>query len=75
MLTGAAACDLLTRHWTVKSNPAAQLALTWFASGNGKGTKNMVILPYKDRLELFSRYLSNLSWNRWAKKRIETAKS
>ena len=32
----------------------------WFYAGNGKGTKNMVILPYKDRLELFSRYLQQL---------------
>ena len=37
-----------------------QLALAWFASGNGKGTKNMVVLPYKDRLELFSKYLQQL---------------
>src|SRR5206468_8989507 len=28
--------------------------------GNGKGTKNMVVLPYKDRLELFSKYLQQL---------------
>jgi glucose-6-phosphate isomerase len=34
--------------------------LAWFASGNGKGTKDMVVLPYKDRLELFSRYLQQL---------------
>jgi glucose-6-phosphate isomerase len=60
ILNGAAACDLVTRHWTVKNNPAALLALAWFASGNGKGTKDMVILPYKDRLELFSRYLQQL---------------
>jgi glucose-6-phosphate isomerase len=31
-----------------------------FVSGNGKGAKNMVILPYKDRLELFSKYLQQL---------------
>jgi len=60
LLNGAAACDLITRHWTVESNPAALLALAWFASGNGKGTHDMVILPYKDRLELFSRYLQQL---------------
>ncbi len=36
------------------------LALAWFASGNGKGTNNMVVLPYKDRLELFSKYLQQL---------------
>ena len=48
------------RDNNVKSNPAAQLALAWYASGNGKGTKNMVVLPYKDRLELFSKYLQQL---------------
>lgn len=60
LLNGAAACDLITRHWTVDSNPSALLALAWFASGNGKGTRDMVVLPYKDRLELFSRYLQQL---------------
>jgi glucose-6-phosphate isomerase len=60
VLNGAAACDLVTRHFTVRSNPAALLALAWCASGNGKGVKDMVILPYKDRLELFSRYLQQL---------------
>lgn len=37
-----------------------QLSLAFYESGNGKGTKNMVILPYKDRLELFSKYLQQL---------------
>ena len=60
LLAGAAACDNLTRQQTIKLNPAAQLALAWFASGNGKGLKNMVVLPYKDRLELFSKYLQQL---------------
>ena len=32
----------------------------WYYIGNGKGLKDMVILPYKDRLELFSRYLQQL---------------
>jgi glucose-6-phosphate isomerase len=36
------------------------LALMWYYSGNGKGRKNMVILPYKDRLALFSKYLQQL---------------
>ena len=60
LLTGAKMADLASRSKTVKLNPSAQLALAWFASGNGKGTKNMVILPYKDRLELFSKYLQQL---------------
>jgi glucose-6-phosphate isomerase len=60
LLSGASGVDKLTRNPNVKANPAMQLALAWFASGNGKGTKNMVILPYKDRLELFSKYLQQL---------------
>ena len=60
LLAGASECDKITRAKSVKDNPAAQLALAWFASGNGKGSKNMVILPYKDRLELFSKYLQQL---------------
>jgi glucose-6-phosphate isomerase len=43
-----------------KDNPAAQLALAWVFAGNGKGTKNMVVIPYKDRLELFSKYPQQL---------------
>jgi glucose-6-phosphate isomerase len=60
LISGAYECDKITRSKNVKINPACQLALAWYASGNGKGTKNMVILPYKDRLELFSKYLQQL---------------
>ncbi len=60
MLAGAKACDEVTRSKNTRTNPAAQLAAMWFHAGNGKGKKNMVILPYKDRLELFSKYLQQL---------------
>ncbi len=60
MLAGAKACDDLTRVPEVARNPAAQLALGWHFIGNGKGEKDMVVLPYKDRLELFSKYLQQL---------------
>ncbi|MDB6068125.1 MAG: pgi [Pedosphaera sp.] len=60
MLAGAKACDDVTRQIDVKLNPAAQLALIWYYIGNGKGAKNMVILPYKDRLELFAKYTQQL---------------
>ncbi len=60
MLVGAHLMDEVTRIPITKANPSAQLALAWYASGNGKGTKNMVVLPYKDRLELFSKYLQQL---------------
>jgi glucose-6-phosphate isomerase len=60
LIVGSQLTDTATRSKTVKNNPAAQLALAWFESGNGRGTKNMVVLPYKDRLELFSKYLQQL---------------
>jgi glucose-6-phosphate isomerase len=60
MLDGAKACDELTRCPEVRTNPAAQLALMWHYIGGGKGQKDMVLLPYKDRLELFSKYLQQL---------------
>jgi glucose-6-phosphate isomerase len=43
--------------------------LAWLASGNGKGTKNMVVLPYKDRLELFSKHLQQLVMESLGKER------
>ena len=60
MLSGAKAMDALTRKPEIKQNPAALLAMGWYAAGNGKGEKDMVILPYKDSLLLFSRYLQQL---------------
>jgi glucose-6-phosphate isomerase len=41
-------------------NAAMLLALMWYYAGNGKGEKDMVVLPYKDRLMLFSKYLQQL---------------
>lgn len=60
LLAGAAACDEVTRVWDAKRNPAAQLALMWYHATDGRGKKDMVVLPYKDRLLLFSRYLQQL---------------
>lgn len=60
LIKGAQLIDTSTRKNNVKENPASHLALAWYASGNGKGAKNMVLLPYKDRLELFSKYLQQL---------------
>ena len=60
MLAGAAAMDAVTRSTVTAENPAALLALMWHYETGGKGLKDMVILPYKDRLLLFSRYLQQL---------------
>ena len=60
MLDGAAAMDEVTRYPVTAQNPAALLALMWYFATDGRGTKDMVVLPYKDRLLLFSRYLQQL---------------
>jgi glucose-6-phosphate isomerase len=60
MLDGAAAMDEVTRYPVTAQNPAALLALMWFFATDGRGAKDMVVLPYKDRLLLFSRYLQQL---------------
>jgi glucose-6-phosphate isomerase len=60
MLAGAKEMDIATRKSNIKQNPSALLALAWYYSGNGKGEKDMVVLPYKDSLLLFSRYLQQL---------------
>lgn len=60
LLLGAAAMDEITRRHETRKNPAALLALMWHYATNGRGEKDMVILPYKDRLMLFSKYLQQL---------------
>jgi glucose-6-phosphate isomerase len=60
LLSGAAACDEVTRRHDLRTNPAALMALMWYHATGGKGKKDMVVLPYKDRLLLFSRYLQQL---------------
>ncbi|OKH23978.1 glucose-6-phosphate isomerase [Chroogloeocystis siderophila] len=60
MLAGAKEMDDATRVPDIKNNPAALLALSWYYAGNGRGEKDMVLLPYKDSLLLFSRYLQQL---------------
>ncbi len=59
-LEGAAKMDSATRVDTTTQNPAMMLALMWHYAGEGTGKKDMVILPYKDRLMLFSKYLQQL---------------
>ena len=60
LLAGAAACDAATRRHDTPGNPAALMALMWHHATAGRGEKDMVVLPYKDRLLLFSRYLQQL---------------
>ncbi len=67
-LDGASKMDKLTRVNDIKNNPAALLSLAWFKSGNGKGLRDMVVLPYRDRLQVFSRYLQQLVMESLGKK-------
>lgn len=59
-LAGAAEMDALTRRPDPRQNPAMLMAVAWHHATGGRGQKDMVVLPYKDRLELFSRYLQQL---------------
>jgi glucose-6-phosphate isomerase len=60
LLGGASAMDALTRVEDGRNNPAMLLALMWYHAGGGSGRKDMVILPYCDRLALLGRYLQQL---------------
>jgi len=59
-LAGAAVMDEATRQADPRRNPAALLAAFWWHEGKGRGERAMVVLPYKDRLLLLSRYLQQL---------------
>lgn len=60
LLDGARRCDAATRDHEVARNPAAVLARCWWHATGGRGGRAMVVLPYKDALLLFSRYLQQL---------------
>lgn len=60
LLEGARRCDELTGREEIRQNPAALLALMWYKLTGGQGGKQMIVLPYKDRLELFTKYLQQL---------------
>src|SRR5213083_3571442 len=59
-LAGAAAMDERTRVPDLSHNAAMLLALMLYYATGGKGAKDMLILPYKDRLALFAKYLQQL---------------
>ena len=67
-LAGAAQMDAVTRVADFDSNPAALLAAAWYSACGGKGQRDMVVLPYRDRLEVFSRYLQQLVMESLGKK-------
>ncbi|KGG12470.1 MULTISPECIES: glucose-6-phosphate isomerase [Prochlorococcus] len=67
-LLGASKMDLITRNTIVSENPSALLASAWYSSGKARGLKDMVVLPYRDSLEVFSRYLQQLVMESLGKK-------
>jgi glucose-6-phosphate isomerase len=69
LLSGAKSMDQATRSHDWRNNPALSLALAWHFETGGKGQKDMVILPYKDRLALTSRYLQQLVMESLGKER------
>jgi glucose-6-phosphate isomerase len=69
LLAGARHVDELTRRRVTRANPAALLAAMWHWAGGGRGDKAMVVLPYKDRLLLLSRYLQQLVMESLGKER------
>ncbi|MBD90502.1 MAG: glucose-6-phosphate isomerase [Deltaproteobacteria bacterium] len=58
-LEGARLMDAETRRENPLENPAALLALAWREAGADRA-RAMVVLPYRDRLQLFGRYLQQL---------------
>ncbi len=61
MLAGAAAMDAETRKTgDPAANAALRLALAWHHATGGRGERDMVVLPYKDSLALFPKYLQQL---------------
>lgn len=68
LLAGAAEMDVHTRSAELRQNPAGQLALAWLALTDGHASRAMVVLPYRDRLVLFSKYLQQLVMESLGKK-------
>lgn len=60
LLEGASQMDRWTRSEPWSANPAALIAGGLYVSGNGRGEKNLAVIPYTDNLSLFARYLQQL---------------
>ncbi|MDQ7005932.1 MAG: glucose-6-phosphate isomerase [Acidobacteriota bacterium] len=59
-LAGAREMDRWTRSADPQANPAARMAMAWYGATGGRGRRDMVVIPYRDRLSLFARYLQQL---------------
>jgi glucose-6-phosphate isomerase len=60
LLAGARVVDGATRTRELGENPALQLALAWYALGQGRGSRDMVVVPYRDRLTGLVRHVQQL---------------
>ncbi len=68
-IAGAAEMDQETRGADLMQNPAALLSAMWLYAGEVTGKRDMVVLPYKDRLVLVSKYLQQLVMESLGKER------
>ncbi len=59
LLAGAFAMDRWGRAPAAR-NPAVLLAASWLEATEGRALRSMVVLPYRDRLVLWPRYLQQL---------------
>tara|TARA_Y100001970_G_scaffold294266_1_gene449485 strand:- start:15614 stop:17215 length:1602 start_codon:yes stop_codon:yes gene_type:complete len=73
-LKGASMMDQITRDDNFLKNPAALLASSWYLCGNGVGARDMVVLPYRDRLQVFSKYLQQLVMESLGKRKDRSGK-
>ena len=60
VVAGGRHMDELTRNPDPAQTPAYLLAAAWYIAGRGKGERNMVVVPYSDRLGLMGKYLQQL---------------
>ena len=60
LLAGAREMDDVTRNPSVDDNPALKLAAAWYHSVEKLDRRNMVVLPYCDRISLLAKYLQQL---------------
>jgi glucose-6-phosphate isomerase len=60
LLAGAAAMDALTRSPAYPENPALLMAQYMLAQSEEHGKHHMVVLPYKDKLDLWGKFLQQL---------------
>ena len=59
-VAGAREMDEATRTESLEANPALMLATAWFHVVEHQSLRNMVVLPYCDRICLMSKYLQQL---------------